>query len=302
MVQCVPMESHRYSTGRILAIITITLLLGALGAGAYYYANLERVSISLKDLSTKQALEIETLKAELASTTQKNNLLSVDLYGKELAVAEFANTISTISGTVGTLQKLSQTDSELLKKYSKVFFLSENYAPANLANVDSKYVFEKGKTIEVQADMYTHLQKLLSLATSSGIDLTVVSGYRSFGTQSGLKSTYKFTYGAGTANKFSAEQGYSEHQLGTAVDFTTMKVGGSFVGFDKTPTYAWLQNNAHLFGFTLSYPKGNTYYTYEPWHWRFVGVELATKLHSEGKYFYDLDQREIDTFLVKLFD
>ena len=109
------------------------------------------------------------------------------------------------------------------------------------------------------------------------------------------------TFGSG-ANKFSAEQGYSEHQLGTTIDFTTPALGASFSAFDTTSAYEWLQGNAHRFGFVLSYPKGNAYYIYEPWHWRFVGVELATKLHTEGKRFYDMDQREINDYLSKIFD
>jgi hypothetical protein len=51
----------------------------------------------------------------------------------------------------------------------------------------------------------------------------------------------------------------------------------------------------------LSYPKNNSYYVYEPWHWRFVGVVLSSKLRQEGKNFYDLDQREIDNYLIDIF-
>ena len=110
------------------------------------------------------------------------------------------------------------------------------------------------------------------------------------------------TYGAGTANSFSADQGYSEHQLGTTVDFTNPTIGAMLTSFEKSMGYAWLQKNAYLYGFSLSYPKGNTHFVFEPWHWRYVGVELAKKLHDEGKTLYDLDQRDIDTYLIKFFD
>ena len=73
-------------------------------------------------------------------------------------------------------------------------------------------------------------------------------------------------------------------------------------GFDKTPGYPWLQAHAHEHGFILSYPKGNGHFVFEPWHWRYVGVELATRLHEDGKYFYDLDQRLIDTYLISFND
>jgi hypothetical protein len=89
---------------------------------------------------------------------------------------------------------------------------------------------------------------------------------------------------------------------GTTVDLTTPKVVAMSLDFAKSPAYAWLQANAHKYGFVLSYPKQNQYYQFEPWHWRFVGVELATKLHNENKFFYDLDQHEIDVYLIKIFD
>ena len=137
---------------------------------------------------------------------------------------------------------------------------------------------------------------------ATGTEIRIISAYRSFGEQSSLNTSYKITYGAGTANKFSADQGYSEHQLGTTVDLTTAKLGSSFEQFDGTIAYRWLQDNAYRYGFILSYPKNNKYYQYEPWHWRYVGVDLATKLHNDKKNFYDMDQREIDTYLIKFFD
>jgi hypothetical protein len=52
----------------------------------------------------------------------------------------------------------------------------------------------------------------------------------------------------------------------------------------------------------MSYPKGNEYYVYEPWHWRFVGKDLARYLHKRNKHFYDLEQRKIDEYIPTLFD
>jgi len=143
---------------------------------------------------------------------------------------------------------------------------------------------------------------LMDEARDDDLNLLVQSAYRSFGTQSTLKATYTVSYGSTAANRFSADQGYSEHQLGTTVDFTTGVSGGALEGFDKTPEYVWLLENAHKYGFILSYPAGNTFYKFEPWHWRFVGVSLARKLHNNETNFYDADQRLIDSYLVKIFD
>ena len=150
--------------------------------------------------------------------------------------------------------------------------------------------------------MWPYLNKLLLEAKSDGETLYILSAYRSFKEQANLKSRYSVVYGAGSANKFSADQGYSEHQMGTTIDFITTGLGGRLDGFDKTKSYKWLLKNAHKFGFVLSYPKGNKYYMFEPWHWRFVGVKLATDLHNEGKYFYDKNQRDLDKYLIYIFD
>ena len=207
-----------------------------------------------------------------------------------------------LSSTVRTLDKLAHTDKELLEKYSSVYFLNENYVPKNLRPINATYVYNTKEQEQVIDAVLPHLVDLLQEAASDRVSLRVLSGYRSYGEQSALKSTYKVTYGAGSANSFSADQGYSEHQLGTAVDFTTPSVGAPLSGFDKTPEYIWLTTHAHLYGFSLSYPKGNTHFVFEPWHWRFVGISLAKRLHNENKTLYDLDQRDIDTYLAGFLD
>ncbi len=217
-------------------------------------------------------------------------------------VSGFEDTVNHISGTVNTLDKLSKTDPQLLEKYSKIFFLNEHYVPQQLISVDGAYLYSDKIDVQIHALVWPHLKQLLDDARKESITLYIKSGYRSFKDQMVIKSAYTVTYGAGTANQFSAEQGYSEHQLGTTVDFITTGLGGAFTGFEKTLVYPWLLANAYRYGFILSYYQGNSYYMFEPWHWRYVGVELAAYLHRENKHFYDLEQREIDTYLVKIFD
>jgi D-alanyl-D-alanine carboxypeptidase len=99
-----------------------------------------------------------------------------------------------------------------------------------------------------------HLEDLLEDAADDDIELFATSGYRSFEEQIKIKSAYATTYGTG-ANAFSADQGYSEHQLGTAVDFLTSYTGLT-TAFENTQAFEWLQKNAYKYGFVLSYPKG----------------------------------------------
>lgn len=253
--------------------------------------NTNQLSQKVTDLSTQTTGISNTL----ASTQQNIDAVKNQVGGVE-------QTVGSISGTVGNLQKLASVDPEILKKYSKVYFTNENYVPAHLTSVPTEYVYSSTRSEQFLSEANPYLISLLTMAKYNGATLFVKSGYRSFAEQKSLKSAYSVTYGAGTANAFSADQGYSEHQLGTTVDFITSGLNGQLSGFDKTPSYQWLLNNAFRYGFVLSYPKGNKYYVYEPWHWRFVGVKLATYLHDAKINFYDLDQREIDKYLVNTFD
>ncbi|MEN9881136.1 MAG: hypothetical protein RLZZ308_319 [Candidatus Parcubacteria bacterium] len=230
------------------------------------------------------------------STTQKN------IYDVTTQISGVTETVGSISGTVGNLQKLSKLDPELLKKYSKVYFMNENYKPIHLSVIPAEYTYSSFRTEYFLTEAMPQLQNMIESAKKDGISLYIKSGYRSFSEQKSLKSSYTILYGAGTANSFSADQGYSEHQLGTTVDFITTGLYGKLAGFDKTEAYTWLSQHAHRFGFILSYPRGNAYYIYEPWHWRYVGTSLATYLYTNGLTFYDIDQRTIDTYLITIFD
>lgn len=258
----------------------------------------EDQTATAKGLSQTLAL----LDKNLTLTKGEQEKLRSVLTSEQARAKEQQKQLESISGTVGTLEKLTYTDEELLQKYSKVYFLNEHYIPANLSKIPSQYTRDPKIDLQIHSSILPHLEKLLKANTSPDFDLRVSSSYRSFGTQADLKSNYAVTYGAGTANQFSADQGYSEHQLGTTLDFTTVRTGTDLSVFQETSDYKWLLVNAHKYGFTLSYPENNSYYQFEPWHWRFVGVKLAADLYSQKKHFYDLEQREIDKYLVNIFD
>lgn len=241
------------------------------------------------------------LESQILELQDKNIILIENLKKEQERNGDFQNQIGQITGTVDNLTKLAKTDKELLQKYSKIYFLNENYMPKGLVDVPQEYIYEKNKNIKILASTSQFLIQMMDDAKKDGVDLFLISGFRSFSEQGVLKDGYKMVYGSG-ANKFSADQGYSEHQLGTAVDFTSKKLGLNFVNFGSTSEYDWLLANAHKYGFILSYPKNNSYYQYEPWHWRFVGKKLAQRLYEEKQSFYDLAQRQIDPYLINLFD
>lgn len=275
---------------------TIALLICA-GLGYWAFA----ATTQLRTDTARFEAERADLSTRLALLEEENNVISEALYSEKRKNDEFEEQIERIADTVGVLEKLSQTDAELLQKYSKVFFLNEHYSPSKFKEIDSKWRFPENKVMHVHADVYPFLEDLLRRAERDNIDIRVVSAYRSFNEQTSLKSHYTVTYGSG-ANTFSADQGYSEHQLGTTVDFSTAALNGSLTNFQTTEAYDWLRKNAHRYGFVLSYPEGNAYYQFEPWHWRFVGRALARELDRKKMYFYDMDQRDIDEYLVEFFD
>jgi len=280
-------------------------------SGAYFGYRYFLTVKELKEVKTQFASstidfenKIKQLEDELNQTKNENTNLNNSLLAERAKNEFFEEQINAIQGTVNTLNKLSKTDRELLKKYSKVYFLNENYVPAELAEIDERYLYNnnhKDKPIQIHAKVKPYLYKMLESASSSGVNIKITSAYRSFNDQANLKLSYKMIYGSG-ANKFSADQGYSEHQLGTAVDLTTPELKNLSLDFEKTTAYRWLNENAYRYGFVISYPRENKYYQFEPWHWRFVGVALATKLHNSHQYFYELDQREIDQYLISIFD
>jgi D-alanyl-D-alanine carboxypeptidase len=307
-----PHHVQRFFEHTLLPLVVVLLIAG-LGYEFTQLSYLQKQIISLQSelASTTSALswntyelsknitDLRTQTLGLSNTltyTQKN----IDAVKNQVGGVE--QTVGTIGSTVGNLQKIAAVDPEILKKYSKVYFMNENYVPAHLNTVPTEYIYNNNRSEQFLSEATPYLINLLGSAKASGVTLYVKSGYRSFLEQKSLKSTYAIIYGAGTANSFSADQGYSEHQLGTTLDFITVGLNGQLAGFDKTPSYIWLTDNAYKYGFVLSYPKNNKYYIYEPWHWRFVGVKLATYLHNNKLNFYDLDQRDIDKYLGTTFD
>lgn len=282
---------------RVYTTIVVIGIAAVFSAGGYFYY-LSR--ITQQELALTQT-ELSNTKKDLSQLEERATTLSQELETEKYKNSLFGGQINEIFGTVGTLDKLAKTDKELLQKYSKVYFLNEHYAPDELVNIPPDYIYEVGKEAQFHTKAFPYLRGMIIDAQKTGIDLKIVSAYRSFGEQSVLKNGYVVSYGSG-ANKFSADQGYSEHQLGTTVDFTTSKLGTSFTGFAKTESFGWLRANAHKYGFVLSYPENNSYYQFEPWHWRFVGTSLATMLYEEKQSFYDVLQSKIDAYLVKIFD
>ncbi len=142
--------------------------------------------------------------------------------------------------------------------------------------VNKTYSLPKNYNPKVNKTALKALKNMQADAKALGLDLKLVSGYRSYETQKKLYENYVLKDGVEKANTYSAKPGNSEHQTGLAFDIG--KVDSSFANTDEAK---WIEKNAHLYGFIVRYPKDKidvTGYIYEPWHVRYLGVDLATKV------------------------
>lgn len=119
-------------------------------------------------------------------------------------------------------------------------------------------------------------------AKNTGINLNIISGFRSYDTQAVIYNRYVNSDGQANADTYSARPGHSEHQSGLAADINSLDQNWIYTNEGK-----WLNNNCYKYGFIIRYPKGKeaiTGYIYEPWHIRYVGTDLATKLYNNGNW------------------
>lgn len=165
--------------------------------------------------------------------------------------------------------------------------LPSDYVPPDLVEVNIPFTFtEKADKRCMRQEAAKQLGELFTAAQKENVILYGVSGYRSYQTQRDLFASFTQRYGSEEeANQISARPGESEHQTGLAMDVTSQSVHFSLdQQFGDTEEYIWLEKNAHDYGFIIRYPKGKehiTEYTYEPWHLRYVGEELAAKLYEQ---------------------
>lgn len=151
------------------------------------------------------------------------------------------------------------------------------------------------KTLQtVACDAFLEMQKA---AAADGVTVWMQSGYRSVKYQTSLyerKTKYYLDkgYDNATAKEKAAAvvnpPGYSEHNCGLAADLNSPEHTGLDEGFEKTAAFRWLCEHAGDYGFILRYPKDaedKTEIIYEPWHWRYVGVENAAKINASGLCF-----------------
>jgi len=166
-----------------------------------------------------------------------------------------------------------------------IFHLPAGYAPGDL--VDSSAAGLNGGYL-VRSLIVADLRALAADASANGTPIQIVSAYRSYEQQAATFQHWVEVGGYEQALRTSARPGHSEHQLGTVLDVTS--AGGTapweYADWAATPAGAWMAANAWRYGFVMSYPRGSfasSCYDYEPWHFRYVGRDLAAAMHADGR-------------------
>lgn len=228
--------------------------------------NLDRY-IKYDFIDTKSVYDTTILKEKYNyedTVTFVNAYLDKDYYSNDIPLSK---------------DKASKLD-VIVNKYYK---LDKDYEPEDLTIINSKFASGTQKLRKEAADKF---EEMASDMLKENLKIYAGSTYRSYSYQEGLYNRYVKKDGFKEAETYSARAGYSEHQLGLAVDIVNGKWNYLSEG-DKE--YTWLINNSYKYGFIIRYPHESEYitgYVFEDWHFRYLGIELATKVH-ESKLTYD---------------
>lgn len=184
----------------------------------------------------------------------------------------------------------SKGDLILVNKYNK---LDKNFKPDNIVEISSQYAYE-GQ--HVSKKVYEAYRSMWNAAKQEDLTLIVTSSYRDYESQDQIWNSFANSMGEEYADSRAARAGHSEHQTGLTLDIVTYDSYNN--EFEQTDEFKWLQKNAYKYGFILRFPKDKeniTGYSYESWHYRYVGVDVATKIHNLGitfdeYYAYYLDK------------
>lgn len=166
----------------------------------------------------------------------------------------------------------------------KTHAIPSEYEPKDLLSLSSIGVETEGRTAYMRVEAAQGLKKMMRVMVGEGMKVSALSTYRSYDFQTNTYDSWVNRLGGEQADRVSAEPGHSEHQLGTTVDLVLPGSGGTLDSLypgKGTEEWTWLDQNAHKYGFVMSYRHQQeeiTGYKFEPWHWRYVGEELATKI------------------------
>lgn len=160
----------------------------------------------------------------------------------------------------------------------------DEYIPEGLVAIKNEIPTKDGRDVCMTEESATALKEMFDAALTENVDIVVTSAFRSHDSQEVLYTNNQKDRVSGEMESV-AKPGHSEHQLGTTADLSSPEVNSESASskFKNTKSYAWLSKNAYRYGFVMSYPAGkDTGYIEEPWHWRYMGTDIAAEIKEKG--------------------
>ncbi len=298
-------KKRKLKKGVIYAFIALIIVIAAIFGGIRYYNLINSYPYKLEKAGYKDK-EITTITKKLKDNEidqlleMKYNKLYDDFINEKYFMFKHLKTYvdyytedsdQTITHAVAMVNvgankdhytDVKQTDTSkdeliLVNKYNQ---LPKDYAPEDLTDISVQYCYGDN---EVSNEVYQKYISMYNAAKEEDLYLIITSAFRDYEFQDQLWNQYAKSQGEEWADSVAARAGHSEHQTGLTLDIVTYN--SNMNDFENTDEFKWLQKHAHEYGFIMRYPKDKediTGYDYESWHYRYVGVETATKIHELG--------------------
>lgn len=215
-----------------------------------------------------------------------NNLDEYVSYYKNSSNDDLNHTISIVNVKANhnhydeKIVKNTNINDNNLMLVNKYYKLTKDYIPTDLVDIKNYYAYGENK---IKKEVYDNFLNMWRDAKEENLSLIITSAYRDYEYQQVLWDSYANTNGNKWADSVAARAGHSEHQTGLTLDIVTY--GSKMNDFENTDEFKWLNKNAHKYGFILRYPKDKeelTGYSYESWHYRYVGKDIALKIYNEN--------------------
>lgn len=283
-----PRRAHRahraHRAGRVAGAVFRALVLSAVGLAAACSARAAPSAAGAEPVK-----EPSPMKDPLAERVA----LAFDLAASfglpaDAAAGARAAYLAAPARFVALLNEALEEDARLgriLDLVDKAHALPADYEPADLVSLNDYPLARTRADLRLREPVMAGLMAMDAEARAAGLKLVYGSSYRSYAYQEEVYARHARQLGEAAADRVSARPGHSQHQLGTAVDFSPIETG-----FGAMPEGRWLAESAWRFGFSLSYPQGYeaiTGYDFEPWHYRYITKAGAL---LEREYFGGVQQ------------
>lgn len=284
------MKKRRLKLKQIWVLILFSILL--LGGILMLLGNHFRNGGQSGRKNTKYSPEVEEKLKQLSLIHERIDYFHMDYLDRYIAFKEKNENLSDeeiITRVNIGLDQPYYTNTKVSPYLNQVYILSnkytslDKYVPNDLQIIDASCSSGTRKLVGVAKDAF---ESMCQDAKRQGYTIRAMSTYRSYEYQVTLYQKYVDEDGVEVADTYSARPGFSEHQTGLVADIDNGKI--SYTHFDQAKEYEWMKENAHKYGWIERYPKGKediTGYTYESWHYRYVGVDIATYIHEHHMTF-----------------